>query len=180
MSSLSIVEEHHELPAPQRDVAEKFVALFIATNTAHPDRGQLTQLREMLIDCPELGEIVINLNRLMEDRLIEKLLPTDASREALSAVLRAMRIDLGYAAAPALERALIELLLLCWLRLQDVQHRYQSHLERQHTFTEGLYWEKRLSSAHTRYLKAVESLGRLRRLATRSPTLMQVNIGISQ
>jgi hypothetical protein len=43
---------------------------------------------------------------------------------------------------------------------------------------QGTYWEKRLSSVQRRYLRACETLARVRKLAQAAP--LQVNIGAQQ
>ena len=66
---------------------------------------------------------------------------------------------------------------LCWLRLQLIEQQYSGVQAGNMTLPQGDYWERRLSAAQRRYLRAVETLARVRRL--RVPAL-QVNIGEKQ
>jgi len=84
---------------------------------------------------------------------------------------------LGHDKAPPLERILIEHAALCWLRLQCIEQTYSGIMAQSVTLAQGDYWERRLSSAQRRYLRACETLARVRRL--RLPAV-QVNIGENQ
>ncbi len=47
-----------------------------------------------------------------------------------------------------------------------------------HTLSSGAYWDRRVNGAQARYLRAVEALARVQRLA--HPMPLQVNIGGQQ
>jgi hypothetical protein len=99
----------------------------------------------------------------------------------LEAVMRgaqAMRDDMGYQAAPELERTLIDHVVLCWLRVQQIELRYTTVMAEAITFERGAYWERRLTAAQGRYLRACESLARVWRLSRQ--VSLQVNIGGQQ
>lgn len=72
------------------------------------------------------------------------------------------------------EEMLIRHVVLSWLRLAAAEREYQQNLSGSHTHAAGLYWEKRLTSAQKRYLKACESLARVRKLLR--PAGPQVNV----
>jgi hypothetical protein len=89
--------------------------------------------------------------------------------------IETMRHDLGHQHAPMLERVLIDHVLTCWLRLQNVELRYTSVTRESHTLDLGSHWERRLSAAQRRYLRACETLARVRKIIRRTPA-MQINI----
>ena len=84
---------------------------------------------------------------------------------------------MGWEVAPPLERLLIEHVALCWLRVQCVEQRYAQIMAKSITLEQGRYWESRLSASQRRYLRATETLARVRKL--RLPPV-QVNIGEKQ
>ncbi len=86
--------------------------------------------------------------------------------------------ELGYKGSPILERLLIEQVMIAWLDLDIVQVKYAAATGSSHTHDSGAYWDRRLNSAQHRYLRAVESLARVRKLALVAP--LQVNIGGQQ
>jgi hypothetical protein len=89
-----------------------------------------------------------------------------------------MRQGIGYETTPELERALIDHVVLCWLRVQKIEFAYTQVMAESSTFERGAYWERRLTAAQGRYLRVCESLARVRRLSRLAP--LQVNIGGQQ
>jgi hypothetical protein len=75
-------------------------------------------------------------------------------------------------------QALLDYLLLCWLRLQHIELAYTQAMDSAITCERGAHWERRLTAAQGRYLRACESLARVRRLSRPAP--LQVNIGAQQ
>jgi hypothetical protein len=94
--------------------------------------------------------------------------------ESLKAGRRAMLADLGYKEASALEQLLIEAVVLCWMRYTDTERRYESVIGEGLTLAQADWWERRLTAAQGRHLRACETLARVRKLLQRSP--VQVNI----
>jgi len=74
-----------------------------------------------------------------------------------------------------LEQMLIEEVLLCWLRLIIWEYKLTELDIEGMTLTKAEFWDKRLSGAQRRYLRACETLARVRRLTRNNPAL-QVNI----
>ncbi len=86
--------------------------------------------------------------------------------------------DLGYPDAPALEKMLIEHIVLCWLELQKTQLIFESKARVPHDLAVGDYWQRRLTASQIRFLRASETLARVRRLSR--PSALQVNIAARQ
>ena len=84
--------------------------------------------------------------------------------------------ELGYASAPSLEQLLIDHILTVRLRLIDAENAYnQSVVNQSITLKQGTYRDNLLTSNQTRFLRAIETLARVRRLARNTPAL-QINI----
>jgi len=83
--------------------------------------------------------------------------------------------DLGYESAPMIEKLSIDAVVLSWLRWQKTEYSLSWRTHQSFSLKEGAYWEKSLNAAHNRYLKALESLAKIRKLARHDPAL-QVNI----
>lgn len=81
--------------------------------------------------------------------------------------MEVLRDDLGFAEAPPLERLLIEQVILCWVNLQMLELVHNDRLAANHTPEAGLYWDPRLSTAQRRFMRATESLARVRKLEER-------------
>ncbi len=88
----------------------------------------------------------------------------------------ALTKQLDYDAAPLLEQLLIDHILTVRLRLIDAERRYNSVVVGQSvTLEQGRYWDDLLSSTQARFLRAIETLARVRRLVRNTPAL-QINI----
>jgi len=72
-----------------------------------------------------------------------------------------------------LERTLVKHVALCWLRLQCVEQRYSLTLGGSLGIPQADYWERRLSATQRRFLRAVETLARIRKMQLPA---MQVNV----
>jgi len=71
-----------------------------------------------------------------------------------------MREELGYSAAPAIERPLIDYVVVCWLRLM-IWERKSTWAK---TWAEEKLLSNRVDKLGRRYTRAIESLARVRKL----------------
>lgn len=152
----------------------------------------IAALRKVEVDKPK-QEDVENLRRLLKSNDTYWQLAGDlmlqAQRTALQAVnagksktlmiesteegMQIIRRQLDYATAPMLEKLLIEQIVTAWLRLGICEMQYSSRMAGELTLAQGDYWNRALDAAQRRYLRAIESLARVRRL--KLPAL-QVNV----
>jgi hypothetical protein len=93
----------------------------------------------------------------------------------LEKYLPRIKKDLGYELAPAIEKLSIDGVAISWLRWQQIEYKYTWQNRQGLSLNQAAYWDKSLSAAHARYLKALESLAKIRKLARHDPAL-QVNI----
>jgi hypothetical protein len=143
---------------------------------AKPPAKDLEALKQGFDASPDLWQAA-SLASNAALRVIESENATPAVRVVMRANYKGQKRALGYAQATPLEQGLIEHVALCWIRLQNVEHSYSGIMGQEHTLTLGDYWERRLSAAQRRYLRACETLARVRRL--RLPAV-QVNIADKQ
>ena len=102
-----------------------------------------------------------------------------ALKLANSEKLEIIKNELGYDQSSQLERLLIEQIVLCNLRLYWVENLMIVNMK-QATMLQVQHWEKRLSANQRRYFRAIETLARVRKLASRTPEILQVNIAQNQ
>ncbi len=166
-----------EVRQPHRDEAlDRVRGVLVKVNREKPDPQALDELRTMMREVPALPRVLCDIAQINADKLIASLVSGTATQEAMRANVEAMRAGLGYHDAPELERCLIEHVVLCWLRVQKVEHGYTQFMgQASVVLTQADWWERRLTAAQGRYLRACESLARVRRLTR--PAAMQVNIG---
>lgn len=142
----------------------------------NPDKKDLQELRVYLEDKPNLFRAVIDLAKIVQDKLIEDIIQQPAGQVGIEAQINNIRIEMAYDQSPILECLLIDNIINCWLRLQwvEIQLSGQSSKD-QMSIRVVEYWEKRLSSSQRRYLRVCETLARVRKL-TRNTPMFQLNI----
>jgi len=159
------------------DEATEALEVLNRCNTETPSPEDITALRKYLKTTPGLWRHCGDLSAVMTNAVIEGINGPAGLKESVHAGRRVMRREFGYDTSPLLEQMLIDHLILCWLRLQMAEHRYTEFIKEGGTLAQAEFWEKRLAAVQRRYLRAVETLARIRKLAL--PTI-QVNIGDKQ
>lgn len=154
---------------------KEYLALIKKTDKENPNKEDIRALRTMLSKHPRLWRVAGDLALHCQHKLLMDTHTSVARRESVEAGLDAMRQQLGHDDAPMLEQMLIQQLLLSWLRLNLWEYQLTAMQSQEMSFDKANFWDRRLSAAQKRYLRACETLARVRRLARLTPAL-QVNI----
>lgn len=162
----------------QEQVDRLMDRLVDTVNAQKPTKAQLAELREALEKAPSLVGMLGDISRPLQYKIIESIAPQPGLHIVMGEHTAQMARDMGAEQASPLERMLIDQVVIAWLRWQSVEWNYQSNFAQSITLTKGIYLEKRLTAAHRRYLRAIESLARVRRLLARAP--VQINIARQQ
>lgn len=125
------------------------------------------------LELAEIARKLVNLGQSAIATAIEKQGMDAASKEAAQLAMEAIRVALGYDSAPVVEQLVIDQVAICQFRMHCIENRYAQVQTESVTLAQGIYWERKLSAVQGRYLRAVETLARIRKLL--KPTL-QVNI----
>jgi hypothetical protein len=168
--------KNKQLPAKTADPWVEIAKLHKRLNKAkNPDPKDVERLR--LLAVQTTGFLSANsITQLIRQQLIEKI-SHGVSRAYMLAEVDVLKKQLEYDAAPPLERLLIDHILTLRLRLIHAENAYNIRMvnEANATFKMGEYWDNLLSSAQARFIRAIEALARVRRLARNTPAL-QINI----
>ncbi len=157
---------------------ERFQELVRKTRKAKPRPKDVDALRSYLESHPQLWCVIGDVAKLAYNKLTDNIAGEHVGlRESLTIGREAMRAELGYQQATPLERLLIDQVLLCWLRLYGIEFSYTATLEKNVPLALADYWERKLSAAQRRYLRACETLARIHKL--RLPSV-QINIADKQ
>lgn len=158
--------------------AKMLVDLIGKVDKAKPTKEDRAEFSRVLREHPAVWHIAGDLAEQANRNMITDMRAPESMKMSLSAGLSAMAAELTQPGDGELERLIIRQIVGCWLRLSYVEYNYNHHtVSGGLTMQQGEYWERRLSAAQRRYLRAVESLARVRRL--RLPAV-QVNIGAQQ
>jgi hypothetical protein len=155
---------------------EEMKAILDKTNKESPRKEDVAELCRMLEAYPSLWRIGGDMARQARLQLIEAKSSTPLVEESMRYGVEAICHNLGYDNAPEIERLLIEQVALCWLRLNVLEVEYTT-IRNQRTLTidQAHFLERRLNYAQRRYMRACETLARVRKIVRRTPAL-QINI----
>ena len=155
----------------------QFVGLAEAVDTAKPKTKDLEALRRLFDEHRDRWQMFGDLGRTVEGRLIRQSTSSKSAEMIMENEATQLKRQLGWQTAPVLERLLIQECVLAHLNLLLTSYGYVGVQAESMTHERAAFWEKRLSAAQARFLKASTTLARVRRLAL--PTL-QLNIGAPQ
>ena len=162
-----------QVPSPIKEVVQLYRKL---GKQKTPTDEDVNRLRRLVVSTPGAWWLATYTMPSIRQSLIEKMNCVGPSRACLLAEVDILKKQLGFDAAPPLERLLIEHLLTVRLRLIDAENRYNNIVVGNSvTLQQGQYWDNLLSSTQARFLRAIETLARVRRLARNTPAL-QINI----
>jgi hypothetical protein len=160
------------LPEEARDLLPVVKRL----NKGKPEAGDLSTFRAYLRRNPESWRDFGDLSEFAADGIIQGVSGDSlVVSEALDFGRLALREELGYSRSSGLERLLADHVVLCWMRMQEAEHRYTLARRDSLTIDQAAWLERRLSAVQARYLRACEVLARVRKLVRDSPAV-QVNI----
>ncbi len=139
--------------------------LFDRVNKANPTEKDKQALRKVFKENPGMWQSAADLAKNTENRILNEYCSTSyLTKEAFKEKLSAMRDNLGWNNSNEMERILIEQVCLNWLRLNIIESVHLTKMTQSHSVETGSYWDKILSSAQRRYLRACETLAKVRKL----------------
>jgi hypothetical protein len=139
-----------------------------------PDEKDIQRYRELAASRPALLARVVESSELLRQQLLARISRGHARAQML-AEEDALKRDFGYRHATPMERLLIDQILTARIHMLHADNVFSEKISGEMSFAAGVYWQNFLSSAQRRYLRAIETLARVRRLARNAP-LFQVNI----
>lgn len=166
------------MPEMRRSELRDLRRLSSRVNTENPDPADVVALRQALKETPGAWKRLADLARGARETLIESFPASESQKVALRRGIWEMCESLGWETAPALERMMIEEVVLTWLHHHIMSLRYHSKSRRRMSLAKVASWEKRLNATQHRYTRAIRTLGQVRKLACRGP--LQINIGNQQ
>jgi hypothetical protein len=165
--------------ATQLEVLRQAIKLEFSLEFAEkPSFEAQREYRELLEQHPEhaanLGDLV---KRATSQLLSETWRSRGATRLSVENYVEQLKAEHGYETASLLEKTVIDEMALAWMRLYYVQEQQTAATHRQTGFRADHveYWDRRVMYAQRRFLRACESLARVRKLA-KGIKFMQVNI----
>lgn len=157
---------------------DRTIEIMKATNTANPTPAALAELRALFDDKPSLWRALGDLTRRTRDQLLKETFADALGRESVNRFIADYQAQLGYADAPLIERLIIDQIVNDYLRLFSIGAIYGHKMQDGMSAVSANYYDRAWARAERRYLGALETLARVRRLTR--PRSMQINIGAQQ
>lgn len=168
-----------EPTSPEEESFEETFRWFrdLVDRTNSGDDTALSQLREGLEQCPILiSALCGNMAIVATDSLIDAITGERLSqKEAILKQLETMRAELAGPTPSPIEKLLVDRVVVCWLQTQHADNQFAN--ARTVSIEIGDFMQRRQDRAHRRYLSAITTLARVRRLAL--PIRVDVNVAAS-
>jgi hypothetical protein len=142
----------------------KSLEVIKATNKPKPTKEDKELLQKHFTENPKLWKQIADLSGRIQESVVEKFSESHLVRESYRHKLSAMRDSLGWDNSTEIEKILIEQVCLNWLRHNFMEMVHFEKTQSSHNVETGLYWDKILTGAQKRYLRACESLAKVRKL----------------
>ncbi len=144
---------------------ENKMTVFQATNKEKPKPEDVEALSKLFEESPYIWQQVGNLAARVKDSIIAAQCgKSHIVIEATKKKVAEMRDQLGWQDSSQLEKIIIEQVCLNWLRLNSLEMTHDQKTRESHTLPVGEHWDKLLTQAQKRYLRACESLAKVRKL----------------
>lgn len=170
-----------QLKAIEKAKVEELISTWKAVDKKKPKKEDIAKFKELLNIHGDMWRVIIDLADMTKQEIFEQMNISQLSvKMSLEQGYQQVRNELGYQGASMLEKILIEQIALAWLRHNWTELKSQRVKSGSLTIEQGKYWEQVLSASQRRLLRAVESLAKVRKLAARTPEILQVNIGQNQ
>jgi hypothetical protein len=159
---------------PEADVRRIHAALS-AANKDKPSPEAIAELGDVLEAYPYAWKVTGDLGAKARTMLMAGLLRvcTPTVKESIKAGLEQQAKDLRLPSDGPLELMLIDQVITCWLDDSLARAGYAMIASESHSQALGDHWQRRLTITQQRYLRALETLARVRRLMRFT---VQVNI----
>lgn len=166
-------KEMAENKLTKKYLVEKTLSEIIeATSKKNPKEDDIQTLRKMMEEDASIwqsyGDWAHQCELMISREYFEA---NEFLSQTVEKKLRDLRNQLGWENAGVLERLLIRQICITWLRLYFIERQHHQTTYQSHSLTQGVYWDKRLSEAQKRHLRAIESLAKVRKMTAQTNKL---------
>lgn len=130
--------------------------------------------KAMLKEAPGIVKAIDIVPQTIRQTIDKMAGPDQSAVIAWKEKTKQLKSEMGYEEGSLIEQLVIEQIVLCRLRLYWVEYLLSVEVDKVSAGTVE-HWEKRVSANQRRYLRAIETLARVRKLASRTPEILQIN-----
>lgn len=130
----------------------------------NPKKEDLALLHKEFDRMPQLYRNVGNISKQVFESVIGDANKSIVFGESVERYAEEMKQELGYQSSTFIEKMLIDEVVMRWLRLSVMDSAHRNITSQSHRREEGMYIEKRLHLAQKNYLRASETLVKVRKM----------------
>lgn len=154
----------------EESATKELSALVKRTNKADPAPADVAELREILKRMPDVAKQYGDLSQMVFTEVLHTCYDRQVLlREAIKQQGENMVEEFDYDRASPMEKLLIQQIVLNWLRYHETEMRWHMVSKDDPTIAQAEHWQRRLSMAQSRYLRAIETLARVKKLQQKPP-----------
>lgn len=143
---------------------EDFVNAFKRVDSEKPSSEDVARVQKMLMLHPNFWKIGEGLSGSALYSYICSITKSKGNQLLIEAEVKDIKEQLGYSAINQIEKLIIDQILLCWVGVTHIERRLLNLMtEGTHTTEQGEYWQNTLTRYQNRYLRAIETLARVRK-----------------
>jgi hypothetical protein len=144
---------------------DEFFGLIDKIDRKNVDKADIQRAQELVRKYPEISSCTLGMAGIILKQFLDKLNPQKSQQLFFEAETLNLKKELGYATSNQIEKLLIDQILLCWAGVNYTERRVSRMLtEGNYTYESGRYWQETLTRYQNRYLRAIETLARVRKL----------------
>ena len=144
----------------------EFLEVFDKINKDKPDPEDLRKAEAMIRRSPHLWEIGMGIAGSTLYAFIGKITGNKSQQLIFEAEAMSKKERLGYNSSNQIERLIIDQIICCWVGLRYVENNVFTKItEDGVSFSTFNFWQENLSRYQNRYLRAIETLARVRKLS---------------
>jgi hypothetical protein len=133
-------------------------------NRGKENGPEVQELRKFIDEHPDMANKHCVVAYSIRHSLMRKVSKEPGNFELFEREYELRRNQLGWKDASPIEQLMIERIMLCWVRLLWTEHYNGSFMQPSVPMRESEYADKQFTRAHSRYVKALESLAKLRQV----------------
>lgn len=151
-----------------------FLAIFNRIDKKDPGKADIQKAEAMIRSNPHLWEIGAGAAGSTLNLFLEKITPDKRTKLFLWAELLSIKERLGYGLSCQIEKLLIDQIMYCWAGVVYVERCVSEAITTSGSMRSLDHWQNTLTRYQNRYLRAIETLARVRKL--NKSISLQVNI----
>lgn len=160
------------------DPIKAMIQIIRASDVAQPAPQDRAALDRLLKEQPAMWRLAGDIVEKTAQNLINHHHGHYLMEASLKSAWEGLPKELARPGDGELERLLVQQVVLAWMKLAYTEYQHEHYLtDGSTTIKLADFWERRLNAAQRRYLRATETLGRIRRL---NLPPVQINIGEQQ